>query len=151
MTDSVRRKLMSRSGRVGGHDKTALWPKLGSQPTDFRFARCVFFPAACRTRCGAPGNKNASVKSNIHWMGAKFKPTCFCCANRPCRRPTCISGGRNLLFTFLVGRFSGCSYVFKVLFHFVNMYLHFFSCCTLFIVLETCFTAFRILYFLNII
>jgi hypothetical protein len=65
-----------------------------------------------QNRSGMPPGKNASVKSNICWMRAKFCPKyLFCCANRPCRRQTLLSGGRKRLFTFLVGRFFRCSYV----------------------------------------
>ena len=50
-TNSVRRKVMSDTGRVGrAQQKNVFWPKLGTHPTDVRLDRWLLFPAACQTR-----------------------------------------------------------------------------------------------------
>ena len=57
--------------------------------------------------------KNASVKANINWMMAKCLPNhVFCCARPTLSGPDIGFGGRNWLCTFLVGRFSRCSFIF---------------------------------------
>ncbi len=56
-TNSVRRKLMSGAGRVGRRGQTTYFDQRGSHPTDFRFDRCVFFPAACWTRSGVENTR----------------------------------------------------------------------------------------------
>ena len=58
-----------RHGRLA-RPKNLFWPKRGSHPTEFRFDRCVFFPAACRTRFGG--------RNNLDWpKTALVTPICF--------------------------------------------------------------------------
>ncbi len=81
-TDQPKRPETSGGRRQGrsGATKNVFWPKLGSHPTDFRFDRCVFFPAACRTRSGGrkyPNRPNTALFTPICFYVGSFSPLIY--------------------------------------------------------------------------
>ncbi len=61
-----------------------------------------------------PGRKtHRSNQESVVWEPSLGQNTFWGCASRPCRRQTLISGGRNRLFTFLVGHVFRCFYLFS--------------------------------------
>ncbi len=69
-----------RQGRLGA-TKNVFWPKLGSQPTDFRFDRWKMFRAACRTRSGGrkyPNRPKTALFTPICFLIRPFFPPLIC-------------------------------------------------------------------------